>query len=128
MVKRKTKKKKAIKKKSPSKTTKRNKRDICDRYVEKEKCHRCLDLSRALLLSGELSPDELKKIRKIRKAIKSRKSISDSISIPNKAQMLVKLLGDDWKAIGLSLEETLDTEARKFKDMPKNNINEGEEI
>ena len=71
-------------------------------------------------------PKHVKKIRKIRKAIKSRKSISDSISIPDKSEMLVKLLGDDWKAIGLSLEDTLATE-RKLKDSPKN-LNEGEII
>ena len=40
--------------------------------------------------------------------------------------MLIKLLGDDWKAIGLSLEETLDTESRNLKDSPKNNMKEGE--
>ncbi|TFG24502.1 MAG: hypothetical protein EU533_02015 [Promethearchaeota archaeon] len=73
-------------------------------------------------------PKHVKKIRKIRKAIKSRKSVSDSISIPSKSDMLVKLLGDDWKAIGLSLEETLDTGARKLKESSKNNLNEGEEI
>ncbi|MFX1454553.1 MAG: carboxypeptidase-like regulatory domain-containing protein [Promethearchaeota archaeon] len=59
-------------------------------------------------------PKHVKKIRKIKGAIKSKKKIADTISIPSKAEMFAKLFGDDWKALGLSINDALG-----IKDKPK---------
>ena len=45
--------------------------------------------------------------------------------------MLIKLLGNDWKAIGLSLEDSLDIPIKKlkeekFKEEPKKTSTEGD--
>jgi len=60
-------------------------------------------------------PKHVKKIRKIKKLIKSKKSITEAISIPTKTEMMAKLFGDDWKEISLSIEETLGIEQAKKK-------------
>ncbi|MFX1391226.1 MAG: hypothetical protein ACFE9Z_14265 [Promethearchaeota archaeon] len=52
-------------------------------------------------------PKHVKKIRKVKSLIKSKKAISEIISVPTKEQMMNKLFGNDWKEIGLSLEDTL---------------------
>ncbi|MFX0105471.1 MAG: hypothetical protein ACFE75_08270, partial [Candidatus Hodarchaeota archaeon] len=60
-------------------------------------------------------PKHVKKIRKIKNLIKSKKKITELPSIPTKAQMIAKLFGEDWKEIGLSLEEALGIEDLKSK-------------
>ena len=75
-------------------------------------------------------PKHVKKIRKVRKIIKSKKSVSD-ISVPSKEIMFVKLFGNEWKAIGLSLEDSLDIPIKKlkeekFKEEPKKTSTEGD--
>ena len=52
-------------------------------------------------------PKHVKKIRKIKSYIKSSKKIPETISIPTKEAMMSKLFGDDWKVLGLSLDEVL---------------------
>ncbi|MFX1432111.1 MAG: hypothetical protein ACFFCY_18230, partial [Promethearchaeota archaeon] len=52
-------------------------------------------------------PKYVKKIRKVKGLIKSKKRMAESFSVPSKNQMMVKLFGDDWKEIGLSIEEAL---------------------
>jgi hypothetical protein len=66
-------------------------------------------------------PKHVKKIRKIKGAIKSKKKIADTISIPSKAEMLAKLFGDDWKELGLSINEALgikDVKSKKVSELP----------
>jgi hypothetical protein len=61
---------KAIKPKAKS-----QKRDLCERYREEEMCYKCLDLSRSLLLSGDLDEAELAKIRKIMTDIINKRGV-----------------------------------------------------
>lgn len=51
-------------------------------------------------------PKFVKKIRKIKGYIKSNKQITETISIPKKEEMMAEVYGEDWKAIGLSFEDT----------------------
>jgi hypothetical protein len=60
-------------------------------------------------------PKHVKKIRKIKKLIKSKKKITETISIPTKTEMMAKLFGKDWKEIYLSIEETLGIKELKKK-------------
>jgi hypothetical protein len=60
-------------------------------------------------------PKHVKKIRKVKSLIKSKKKISDIGYIPTKAQMIAKIFGDDWKEIGFSLEEVLGIQDLKSK-------------
>ncbi|MFW9824134.1 MAG: carboxypeptidase-like regulatory domain-containing protein [Candidatus Thorarchaeota archaeon] len=64
-------------------------------------------------------PKHVKKIRKIKGAIKSKKKIADTISIPSKMEMFAKLFGDDWKALGLSIDDALGIKD-KSKKLPSN--------
>ncbi|MFW9818508.1 MAG: hypothetical protein ACFFE5_02765 [Candidatus Thorarchaeota archaeon] len=52
-------------------------------------------------------PKYVKKIKKIKGLIKSKKKITESFSVSTKEQMMVKQFGEDWKEIGLSIEEAL---------------------
>ncbi len=63
-------------------------------------------------------PKHVKKIRKVKGYIKSKKNITEAISIPTKEKMIAKLIGDDWKDIGLSIEEILGIEELKPKKPP----------
>ncbi len=63
-------------------------------------------------------PKFVKKIRKVKGTIKSKKPISESYAIKTKEQMMLKLYGEDWKAIDLSLEDTLGTRDLKLKTIP----------
>ena len=65
-------------------------------------------------------PKHVKKIRKIKGAIKSKKKIAETISIPSKAEMIAKLFGDDWKELGLSINEALGIKDSKAKKLPIN--------
>ncbi|MEE9377366.1 MAG: DUF2341 domain-containing protein [Candidatus Lokiarchaeia archaeon] len=60
-------------------------------------------------------PKHVKKIRKIKGIIKSKKTIEELISVPSKEQMIAKIFGNDWKEIGLSLDETLGIQDLKSK-------------
>lgn len=70
-------------------------------------------------------PTFVKKVRAMKNTIKSRKSISDSLLYPSKAAYTVKLLGDKWEVLDLSLDEILGTEIRKGKKLPDNENYEG---
>jgi hypothetical protein len=63
-------------------------------------------------------PKHVKKIRKIKGMIKSKKKITEVPSVPTKAQMTAKLFGEDWKEIGLSLEEALGIQDLESKKLP----------
>jgi len=66
-------------------------------------------------------PKFVKKIRKVKGYIKAKKTITETISIPNKEEMMSEFFGEDWKEIGLSLNDILgakELESRfiQFKD------------
>ncbi|MFX1379670.1 MAG: hypothetical protein ACFFA4_11335 [Promethearchaeota archaeon] len=67
-------------------------------------------------------PKHVKKIRKIKNLIKSKKIITESFSVPTKDEMMVKLFGEDWKYIGLSIEEALGITDLKKKSSLENKI------
>jgi len=50
-------------------------RHVCERYREDEMCYKCLDLTRSLLLCGDLNGAELTKIRKIMTDIINKKGV-----------------------------------------------------
>jgi hypothetical protein len=60
-------------------------------------------------------PTFVKKARKMKKEIKGKKSISDSLLYPSKEEILVKKLGDKWEMLGLSLQKILGTGDKKKK-------------
>ena len=60
-------------------------------------------------------PKHVKKIRKVKGLIKSKKKITESYDIPTKEQMMAKLFGNDWKEIGLSIEDALGIQELKKK-------------
>ncbi len=64
-------------------------------------------------------PKHVKKIRKIKSLIKSKKKITELPSIPTMNQMITKLFGNDWREIGLSLDEVLGIKDLKPKKLPK---------
>ncbi len=63
-------------------------------------------------------PKFVKKIRKVKSKIKSKKPISETYAIKTKKQMMLKLFREDWKALDLSLEDTLGTRDLKLKTIP----------
>ena len=63
-------------------------------------------------------PKHVKKIRKIKGYIKSKKKISETLSIPTKEEMTAKLFGNDWKELGLSSDEALGIQDLKTKKSP----------
>ena len=67
-------------------------------------------------------PKYVKKIMKVRKVIKSKKKFIEQIKVPSKEKMIVQLFGDDWKALGISLNKQLDVKG-KDKLMKKDKIN-----
>jgi len=63
-------------------------------------------------------PKFVKKVRKVKGSIKSKKVISESLVTKTKDQMMVKLYGDDWKELELSLGNTLGIVDLKLKPTP----------
>jgi len=63
-------------------------------------------------------PKFVKKVRKVKGSIKSKKTISESLKTKTKDQMMVKLYGDDWKELELSLEKSLGIVDLKLKPTP----------
>jgi len=63
-------------------------------------------------------PKHVKKIRKLKGLIKSKKKITEMPTIPTKDQMMAKLFGNEWKEIGLSLDEALGIQDLKPKKLP----------
>ena len=73
-------------------------------------------------------PTFVKKARKMKSVIKSKKSIPESLTYPSKEDYLVKSLGDRWDLIGLSLEDTLGTEEKKKMKRESEEIKKGGEL
>jgi len=61
----------------------------------------------------------------MKKEIKGRKSISDSLLYPSKDEYIVKKLGDKWEMLGLSLENILGLEGKKRKKGAENTETKG---
>ncbi len=64
-------------------------------------------------------PTFVKKAKKMKKDIKGKKSISDSLLYPSKEEYMVKRLGDRWEMLGLSLQKVLGLEGKKKKTLPE---------
>jgi len=64
-------------------------------------------------------PTFVKKAKKMKKNIKSKKTISDSLLYPSKEEYIVKQLGDRWDMLGLSLNKVLGIEGKKKKTSPE---------
>ena len=62
-------------------------------------------------------PKHVKKIRKVKSLIKSKKKIADIASVPSKNEMFAKIFGNDWKAIGLEIGDSLGLKDLKAKKM-----------
>jgi len=62
-------------------------------------------------------PNHVKKIRKVKSLIKSKKKIADIASVPSKNEMIAKIFRDEWKTIGLEIGDALglkDIKAKKI--------------
>ncbi len=63
-------------------------------------------------------PKFVKKNKALRKAISNKSKISDNILYPTKTEAAVKLLGNKWDDIGLSLGDILGIQEKKGKNIP----------
>jgi hypothetical protein len=66
-------------------------------------------------------PKFVKKAREMKKSIKGKKSISESLLYPTKDEYLTKKLGEKWEAIGLSLDDIIGVRGKKSKKLPEMN-------
>ncbi|MFX1597056.1 MAG: hypothetical protein ACFFBK_13450, partial [Promethearchaeota archaeon] len=64
-------------------------------------------------------PTFVKKAKQMKKSIKGKKKISESLLYPSKEEFLVKKLGDKWTTAGLSLEELLGIKEKLKKKLPE---------
>ena len=68
-------------------------------------------------------PTFVKKARSMKKNIKGKKTISDSLLYPSKEQFIVKKFGDKWAKLGLSLGEILGIKGKVKKEkLPEDQI------
>jgi hypothetical protein len=73
-------------------------------------------------------PTFVKKARKMKSVIKSKKTIPESLTYPSKEDYIVKNLGNKWESIGLSLEDILGTEEKKKMKSESEEIRKGGEF
>lgn len=64
-------------------------------------------------------PTFVKKAREMKKNIKGKKSISESLLYPTKDEYIVKKLGTKWEEIGLSLDDLMGITGKKKKKLPE---------
>ncbi|MHA2287357.1 MAG: hypothetical protein ACXABG_01095, partial [Promethearchaeota archaeon] len=67
-------------------------------------------------------PKFVKKVRKVKSLIKSKKTITETKMTKTKEEMLVKLYGNDWRELDLSLEDILGITDSKLKPSPSKEI------
>ncbi len=67
------------------------------------------------LIQQRRIPTFVKKAKSMKKDIKGNKMISESLLYPTKEEYIVKMLGDKWEDIGLSLRDVMGLEAKKKK-------------
>ncbi|KKK55562.1 hypothetical protein LCGC14_3073290, partial [marine sediment metagenome] len=61
-------------------------------------------------------PTFVKKVRSMKKNIKGKKNIPNSLLYPSKEQFIVKKFGDKWGKLGLSIEEILGIKGKVKKE------------
>ena len=61
----------------------------------------------------------VKKARKMKKEIKRKKNISESLLYPSKDEYIIKQLGEKWDILGLSLQKILGIESKRKKKLPE---------
>jgi hypothetical protein len=64
-------------------------------------------------------PTFVKKARQMKKNIKGKKMISESLLYPTKEEYISKKLGDKWETIGLSLDDIMGLTEKKKKKLPE---------
>jgi len=64
-------------------------------------------------------PTFVKKSRQMKKNIKGKKPISESLLYPTKEEYISKKLGDKWETIGLSLDDIMGLTEKKKKKLPE---------
>ena len=64
-------------------------------------------------------PTFVKKARQMKKNIKGKKTISESLLYPTKEEYISKKLGDKWETIGLSLDDMMGLTEKKKKKLPE---------
>ncbi|MFO8018923.1 MAG: DUF2341 domain-containing protein [Promethearchaeia archaeon] len=64
-------------------------------------------------------PTFVKKARKMKSSIKSRKDIPESVLYPSKEELMIEKLGNRWERLGISLSDILGTEMEKGKKISK---------
>ncbi len=67
-------------------------------------------------------PEFTKKVNKMRKAIKSDKTISETLATETKMEYMLESLGDRWGKLGISLEEILGIKVKKLGEIKKESI------
>jgi len=58
-------------------------------------------------------PTFVKKAREMKKQIKKKKIIAESLLYPSKEEIIINKFGDRWSKIGLSLEDVIDIKSKK---------------
>ena len=71
------------------------------------------------LIQVSRSPTSSKKARAMKKRIKGKKTISESLLYPTKEEYIVKQLGNKWEMLGLSLKDILGVKEKKAKTLPE---------
>jgi len=69
-------------------------------------------------------PTFVKKAREMKKNIKGKKIISESLLYPSKEEYIVKKLGDKWEMMGLSLDDMIGVKEKKKKKLSKEEFNQ----
>lgn len=70
-------------------------------------------------------PEFVKKTRKIKKEIKAQETISEENLYPSKKEFIAEQYADEWKELGLSIEDSLGLEKKGGKKLSKNLPSEG---
>jgi len=67
-------------------------------------------------------PEFTKKLNKVKKAIKSKKTISESLATETKMEYMLNSLGARWDKLGISLEDLLGIKGKKLGEIKKESI------
>ncbi len=58
-------------------------------------------------------PTFVKKVREMKKYIKKKKIIEESLLYPSKEEIIINKFGDRWSKIGLSLKDAIDIKSKR---------------
>ncbi len=70
-------------------------------------------------------PEFVKKARNIKKQIKAKEAISEEYLYPIKEQFIAEQYGDEWKELGLSIDDSLGLEKKGGKKLSNKSFKEG---